>query len=448
MDIIIQLFLYDRNSNDDSYIKYKKDVRESEYKKCFIENISRDYVNNVHVFLVNPNDEPHFKSMAGNYAYKCKFIHFGKQPNYKDFIEYIQTKLDDNRIVCIMNSDILLDKHMQFHLIKQYVNGLNMFGITRHNYTNETHNICNIHTCLLVHQYQGSHDMFLMHTPISKNIKLEDIDFKQNVYGAEAIFQKTLKNAGYSFKNPAFQIRGYHIHDNFVYFENYPTIGTDADFSQPPSILEIEIKEFIKNLDINVFVEVGCHNGDDTKTFREMHPNSRILCFEPDPRNLLTLEKNNIKEIAEIYPFALSNQNGNAMFFQSNGIVPDPLLAYKFGDWSLSSSLKMPTGHLQVHPWCKFENNIIVQTIRFDDFKPLKNTGIDFMWVDVQGAEDLVFSGATETLKRTRYLYTEYSNAQMYQSQLTRDQIVNLLGPNWLIVHDFGGDILLKNINI
>jgi hypothetical protein len=67
------------------------------------------------------------------------------------------------------------------------------------------------------------------------------------------------------------------------------------------------------------------------------------------------------------------------------------------------------------------------------------------MWVDVQGAEDLVFSGAKETLKNTRYVYTEYSNIELYIGQLTRDQILKLFGSDWKILHDFGGDVLLHN---
>jgi len=236
MDIIIQLFLYSRNSDDTEEIKHKKHVRESEYSHCFRENLSRDYVNRIHILLVNPDDEIHFKSLAGEYEYKCKFIPFGRQPHYKDFIQYAYT-IDDNRILCIMNGDILLDKQLPFDLIKKNVKDLNMFGITRHEYSGETHSICNIYTCQLIHEYKGSHDMFIIHTPISKNIKLEDIDFKQNTYGAENIFQRTLKNAGYSFKNPAFQIKGFHLHKNIVYFESYNNIGSDHDFSQPPTII-------------------------------------------------------------------------------------------------------------------------------------------------------------------------------------------------------------------
>jgi 2-O-methyltransferase len=210
----------------------------------------------------------------------------------------------------------------------------------------------------------------------------------------------------------------------------------------------MDIIQFIKNLDISVFVEVGCHFGTDTEDFRKMHPSARIVCFEPDPRNLKMLEMRKINEIAEVYPFAVSNVNGLHTFYlssgDSKGLVDEVIL--NDNDWSCSSSLKKPTGHLSIHKWITFPESIEVSTIRLDDFEPLKNMLIDFMWVDVQGAEDLVFSGASETLKHTRYVYTEYCNTQLYEGQLARGQILDLFGKNWMIVHDFGGDILLRNV--
>ena len=89
----------------------------------------------------------------------------------------------------------------------------------------------------------------------------------------------------------------------------------------------------------------------------------------------------------------------------------------------------------------------MVQCIRLDDLETIKDSIIDFIWVDVQGAEDIVFSGAKNTLSRTRYVYTEYAT-DLYEGQLNRDQLLTLFGSDWLVIHDFGGDILLKNQNI
>lgn len=211
----------------------------------------------------------------------------------------------------------------------------------------------------------------------------------------------------------------------------------------------MDIFEFIKNTPIQTFLEIGAHFGTDTEKFRNMHPNARIVCFEPDPRNLNMLKKRGVDNIAEIHPYAISNVNGTQTFYLSGGDVGtvnqsvDQIL--KDNDWSCSSSLKKPTGHLQEHTWVTFNKSVVVNCIRLDDFENLKNVNIDFMWVDVQGAEDLVFSGARETLNRTKYIYTEYCHKQLYDSQLNMKEIMDLVGPNWELVYDFGGDILIKN---
>jgi FkbM family methyltransferase len=199
----------------------------------------------------------------------------------------------------------------------------------------------------------------------------------------------------------------------------------------------MNIKDFIRNLPIQTLVEIGCWTGNDTLEFRNIHPNARIVGFEPDPRNVEELKRKTIDKMIELYPLALSNTNSECKFYLSEGLTCKH---------TCSSSLKQPTGHLTWHPSVVFPTSTMVQTIRLDDFEPLKNTKIDFIWADVQGAEDLVFSGAAETLKRTHYVYTEYCNTQLYDRQLNLQEILTLFGPDWRVVHDFGGDVLLENI--
>lgn len=210
----------------------------------------------------------------------------------------------------------------------------------------------------------------------------------------------------------------------------------------------MNIKRFIEQLDIKVFVEIGMHFGIDTVDFRRMHPQARIVSFEPDPRNIEMIKKLGNDKICELYEIALSNTNQPMDFYlssgNSRGRVPEVILQQN--DWSCSSSLKKPTGHLNVHKWITFPSSVKVQCSKLDDFEPLKNTKIDFMWVDVQGAEDLVFSCAQETLKNTHYVYTEYCNQQLYENQLNLEGVLKLF-PGFKLLIDYGGDVLLENTN-
>jgi FkbM family methyltransferase len=210
----------------------------------------------------------------------------------------------------------------------------------------------------------------------------------------------------------------------------------------------VDIKQVIRDLKIETFVEIGMHFGTDTVDFRKMHPNARIVSFEPDPRNIAMIKKLGNDKLCELYEFAISDTNEPMDFYLSSGnatgLLDDSILTEN--DWSCSSSLKRPTGHLIQHKWVTFPNKVKVNCTKLDDFTPLKNTKIDFMWVDVQGAEDLVFSCAQETLKNTHYVYTEYSNQELYEKQLNLRGVLNLF-PGFKVVHDFGGDVLLENMN-
>lgn len=205
----------------------------------------------------------------------------------------------------------------------------------------------------------------------------------------------------------------------------------------------MDIYQFIRDLNPKVMIEIGVHFGEDTRKFRQMLPSARIVGFEPDPRNIAIIQQTGVDRICEFHPIALSDKNETRTFYMSSGKATHPTdRQHLDNDWSSSSSLKRPTGHLVAHTWITFPKTAEVQCMRLDDVSTLKGDIVDFIWVDVQGAEDLVFSGAKDVLSRTRYVYTEYAT-DLYEGQLNRDQLIKLFGPNWRVVHDFGGDILI-----
>jgi hypothetical protein len=116
-------------------------------------------------------------------------------------------------------------------------------------------------------------------------------------------------------------------------------------------------------------------------------------------------------------------------WYQSGG-SPDG----KRQDWDYSSSLLKPTAHLEHYPWCTFERKMRVQVVALDR---LMFGAVDFIWMDVQGAEHLVLSGAAQTLERTRYLYTEYYDTPMYEGQLNLEGLRGML-PDFEVVGLFG----------
>jgi FkbM family methyltransferase len=211
----------------------------------------------------------------------------------------------------------------------------------------------------------------------------------------------------------------------------------------------INIFEFI-DLNIrknnSVIFEIGCHIGQDTEKIYNSS-NCLIHGFEPDPRNFEILINKKSEFFCSLNSFAISNIDGHSNFFISSGNPPEiydnPDLNR---DWSASNSLKKPVEHLNSHPWCKFENNIVVKTKRIDTYskeKSIKN--IDFIWMDVQGAEDLVISGLGEMKNKIKYIYTEYSDLELYEGSSNKEKILKMLGENWEILIEYENDILIEN---
>jgi FkbM family methyltransferase len=221
----------------------------------------------------------------------------------------------------------------------------------------------------------------------------------------------------------------------------------------------MKIYDFIKeNFNSHsIIFEIGAHFGEDTRKIYES-TGAEIHSFEPDPRNVQFILNSNLSEICKFNPYAVSSELGESEFFLSSGkpnsyIEDDEI---RNSDWSLSSSLKKPKDHLEIHPWCKFGDSVKVKTITLDSYvseNEIKK--IDFIWMDVQGAEDLVFKGMTNSKNITKYIFTEYceDGVELYDSAPTRNQILSSLGEGWEILYDFGNtgsgiDVLLKNTKL
>ena len=117
-------------------------------------------------------------------------------------------------------------------------------------------------------------------------------------------------------------------------------------------------------------------------------------------------------------------------------------------DWDYSGSIRKPKLHVQAYPWVKFERTITVPTRRLDTWAKAENLGqVDLIWADVQGAEVDLIAGGSETLRRTRYFYTEYSNEELYEGEITLEGILERL-PEFEIVHRYQNDVLLRNAGL
>ncbi|MFG3594247.1 FkbM family methyltransferase [Bradyrhizobium sp. RDI18] len=100
----------------------------------------------------------------------------------------------------------------------------------------------------------------------------------------------------------------------------------------------------------------------------------------------------------------------------------------------------------------RFDHPISVETRQLDDWCSEANLKhIDFIWMDVQGAESDVIAGGRHTLSNTRFVYTEYSDQELHEGQQSLQAILDLL-PLFEVVtqypHGVEGDVLLRNTSL
>jgi hypothetical protein len=89
------------------------------------------------------------------------------------------------------------------------------------------------------------------------------------------------------------------------------------------------------------------------------------------------------------------------------------------------------------------------RAIRLDFFLDLNlygNVGtIDFLWMDVEGAEIDVILGGKKTLEHhVRFIYTEYADTEIHKGQIGLKDILAAL-PSFRFVRSYGNNALLKN---
>ena len=154
-----------------------------------------------------------------------------------------------------------------------------------------------------------------------------------------------------------------------------------------------------------IILEAGAYNGKDTQIMASMWPKSIIYSFEPIPNLFKKLQKRTY-ELKNVHRFecALSDTNGTAKFYVSGG------------QGAGSSSLLKPKEHITFHPGISFDSTIEVETITLDDWAMANNIDhIDFMWLDMQGAEYQMLKTSKIILPTVKVIFTEVSLLQMYE---------------------------------
>lgn len=198
------------------------------------------------------------------------------------------------------------------------------------------------------------------------------------------------------------------------------------------------IQRHLEAIQNPVIFEFGICDGHHTKMLLSFCKSAPCYFgFEPDPRNVERVKASGIDRRINFYSDAIGRVTGRVPFHLS---TTEP--GGGVGQSSLSEFTPVLT---QTWPWLKHMSTIEVKSWRLDDFCREHQIGtIDFLWMDVQGAERLVFEGASVMLPNVKLLWTEYDNGTFYRDSSTLQDILAWF-PGWSLLANLGGDVLLKN---
>jgi FkbM family methyltransferase len=175
--------------------------------------------------------------------------------------------------------------------------------------------------------------------------------------------------------------------------------------------------------------DIGACEGESSVRYSRIFPNSKIFTFEPIPANFKLIKENiayfQIENQITAIQICLSDKDGMAEFHVSSGTPEE--FKEKNVDWEFgnkSSSLLQPGKTLETYNWLEFKDKIEVSTIRLDRFiseHSIKQ--IDFVHMDVQGAELMVLNGAGDSFSKIKNIWLEVEAVPLYQGQPVKKDI-------------------------
>jgi FkbM family methyltransferase len=200
-----------------------------------------------------------------------------------------------------------------------------------------------------------------------------------------------------------------------------------------PDITKHEIKDLIGTG--GIILDIGSYNAKDAVELAEICETS-VHCFEPNPASYEIMKFLNNDSLI-LWNYAVCAHNGTTVLNLSNHPQSD--------------TIKRPKKHLKLFPKVKYKDTVTVKATTLDSWyvSVLKDQIIDFIWADVNGAEDALLLGGSHALSRTRFLYIEYCETELYERALNKQRILKAL-PGFDEIGDYNfagnfGNILLRN---
>jgi FkbM family methyltransferase len=190
-----------------------------------------------------------------------------------------------------------------------------------------------------------------------------------------------------------------------------------SDFQQrneeASSWSEDSVLRSLVKADTPLILDVGAYTGTSAIRFRELFPNSRLRCFEPNPEAYSELELTQARLGGDFQLFrsAVGDIDGEVKFVVQgvnpgmSGLAKRNLLSND--SIALSEDRESAQQHLNLQ-------ELAVSCVRLDSVDSLKSEEVDLLKIDVQSCESQVLAGAQNILQRTAVVLVEVSFYDLY----------------------------------
>lgn len=193
-----------------------------------------------------------------------------------------------------------------------------------------------------------------------------DINLELSVIAANPRFKEGVTNI---FSKP------FKFHDGLSFVATYK------------ELFQTNIYKFSPSKDARTILDCGANMGLSVLYFSINYPDHHIIAFEPDPEIFAILEENvqtlGLKNVT-LYQKAVWNKTGVLKFFTDAGMGG------------------------------RVENSYTHQVPREIEAVPLQDfltDDVDFLKIDIEGAEEVVLSSCKDILHKARHIFFEYHNS-------------------------------------
>jgi 2-O-methyltransferase len=195
---------------------------------------------------------------------------------------------------------------------------------------------------------------------------------------------------------------------------------------------------FFKDNLPKVFLEIGACEGEDSIKYLRNFPSVFLYAIEALPENTIAIHNNlsdAYKGRFQLIEAAVTEFDGTYDLYVSSG---HPEGIPKTKDWNYgnkSSSILAPTKLMNnIHKWLNFNKKIKVNGVSLETIiSKLPYEFIDFVHLDVQGAELGILKGGRKILRNIRCLWVEVSEKEIYHQQAMAADIEKFMKENGFV---------------